>query len=382
MKAKSFFIIIMLSLCCIAILAGCTPTEDNYDDLTKVVFHLEGGVYQNCDRAVVQYYRFAEGTTNYIKDLAHLSEKPIEKSNYDLEGWYLTKTEVDGVVEYSDKWDFDHDKVTNEGVQLYARWVAKIAYTYTVCYMDGDNEVVLGNYVVEQGDKFVDYLKYGNKRIGYTNLGFLDSNGQEWDDDYQHPGGEQSLDIKIYCNHIQGVFSLVGTKAELLQNKNRAIYLTADIDMQGDSINFGNYAREFYGNGHTISNAVINYGSGRYDLLQDHEDDSKNSLYISLFGNSNNAVIKDVNFVNLTVDINTSYTGIYKIYLAPIGSSVTNSTISNVSIDMKYTISKLPNSLTVDDVVVGSQVYVVIDDDSKVSDCEYTVTQQQVMEEQ
>lgn len=376
MKAKSFFIITMLSLCCIAILAGCTPTDNNYDGMTKVVFHLEGGVYQNCDRAVVQYYKFEEGTTNYIKDLAQLSEKPIEKSNYVLEGWYMRKTEVDGVTEYYGKWDFDNYRVTTEGVELYAHWVPKVEYTYSVCYLDGEKEVVLGNYVVAQGDKFVDYLKYGNKRIGYTNLGFLDSQGNEWNDDYQHPGGEQSLDIKIYCNYIEGVFSLVGNKAELLQNKNRAIYLTADIDMQGDSINFGNYTREFYGNGHTIRNAVISYGSGRYDLTQDHEDDSKNSLYISLFGNSNNAVIKDVNFVNLTVDINTTYTGIYKVYLAPIGSNITNSTISNVSIDLTYTISRLPGNLSPEDVVVGSDVYVVKDNNSTASDCTYKVTQQ------
>ena len=55
----------------------------------------------------------------------------ITLHGYHIEGWYKTKVEhPDGTVEYQDKWDFDVDKMTLEGVTLFAKWEENKLYTY------------------------------------------------------------------------------------------------------------------------------------------------------------------------------------------------------------------------------------------------------------
>ena len=87
----------------------------------------------------------------------------------------------------------------------------------------------------------------------------------------------------------------------------------------------------------------------RNGIKEDLEDDSKKSLYISLFGNLNGATIKDVQFKEVKLDVSTALTTTYKIYLAPLGIKAVNVKIENVTFEGSYTVSKLPENRTEDE---------------------------------
>ena len=332
--------IILLSLIC---LTGCKK-EDSYEGKTKIIYELEGGKYKNTQSQVIHYYDFAPGSSNKIFDPNSLDvDDEVTKPGYVFAGWYQTKNEVDGNIVYSDQWDFDNDLATDKGLTLYAYWKKAIVYSYTLCYLnDQGEEVILGSYEVSEGDKFNDYLKYANKNVGYTCIGFSDNYNNPWDNEFKHPGGDANLDIKVYVNYIKGNFVVVNTASDLIKNKGRNIYLASDIDMEGREFNFGNYKSTFIGNGFTISNFKVNYDATRNGLLEDFEEPSKSSLYISLFGELNGATIENVNFKNVIVDVKTKLTTTYKIYVAPIAISSTDSTIKNVTLEWSYGFSELP----------------------------------------
>ena len=339
--------IILLSLIC---LTGCKK-EDSYEGKTKIIYELEGGKYKNTQSQVIHYYDFAPGSYNKIFDPNSLDvDDEVTKPGYVFAGWYQTKNEVDGNIVYSDQWDFDNDLATDKGLTLYAYWKKAIVYSYTLCYLnDQGEEVILGSYEVSEGDKFNDYLKYANKNVGYTCIGFSDNYNNPWDNEFKHPGGDANLDIKVYVNYIKGNFVVVNTASDLIKNKGRNIYLASDIDMEGREFNFGNYKSTFIGNGFTISNFKVNYDATRNGLLEDFEEPSKSSLYISLFGELNGATIENVNFKNVIVDVKTKLTTTYKIYVAPIAISSTDSTIKNVTLEWSYGFSELPKDFNVEE---------------------------------
>ena len=375
MKIKK---IIILILCVVCLFACACDEEQTFDDKVKVVFSLEGGIYQNSKRDVVHYYsKSADGTLIATPD--SLSEKPIEKSGFILEGWYATKT-VDGEdITYSDKWDFSSDKIYETGVTLYAKWEKAIKFTYAVCYYDENGEIVkLGEYPVSEGEKFDDYARYASRRTGYTALGFIDENGNPWNNDFTHPGGESSVEIKVFVSYIQGRYKLVSTAKQLLSAVNDNIYLLCDIDMGGQKLRFENYSGKFMGNGFTVSNFEMDYDASRYGLQPDLEDDNKDSLYISLFGDMKNATISSVNFTGVTINIKTTLTRTYKIYLAPLGISATNSTLENVTFSGRYAISALPSDRTEDEMItiVTDSAFISVDSATVQTGVEITLIKQ------
>ena len=323
---------------------ACT-TETGYEGQVKVVFCLEGGIYQNTTRDIVHYYPFEENQPSLISDPELLSDKKIEKAGYHIEGWYMTKTGEGENAEYSDKWNFSSDKLSQKNLTLYAKWVKNITFAYDVCYYGEQGEViVLGTYPVSQGETFEDYAKFAKKRSDgiYTPLKYVDKNGNDWDYSFAHPGGEESLTIQVFVEYLKGDFALVTTAKELKSATKKNIYLLNDIDMQGEELYFENYKYEFLGNGHTVSNFKVKYDPSRSALKEDIEDDSKKSLYVSLFGNVDGAVISNVNFTGVQVEISTTLSSTYKIYLAPLGISAKNATVENVTFSGTYSVNKLP----------------------------------------
>ena len=151
MKRIVCSILLVFSLLC---LISCKE-EENYDGQVMVTFHLEGGTYMNCTRPVVLYFDFQTGEDNYICSPTDLTRKEITKSGYDLAGWYRTKIENGDEVSYADPFDFENDKVDENGITLYALWEKKVKYAYNVCYYNSNNElIVLGTYNVKAGDKW------------------------------------------------------------------------------------------------------------------------------------------------------------------------------------------------------------------------------------
>ena len=178
----------------------------------------------------------------------------------------------------------------------------------------------------------------------------FDENKNPWDSNFTHPGGETDTAVKVYAKYLEGDYTVVRTATELkiAANGNNNIYIANDIDMQGESLSFKNFTKEFLGNNCTISNFVLSYSSTKDSLVSDYEDNSKNSLSISLFGDTNGAKICDVNFTGVTVDVDTVFSQIYKIYVAPISVNAVNTEISNVTVEGTVTISRLPSEVQAD----------------------------------
>lgn len=382
MRGKKTIIILLLASLFIALL-GCASSP-NYEGKVKVEFELEGGVYQNCFLPVTLYYDFEEGTTNLIQPFTEISKEKLTRTGYTLVGWYRTKTGQGDEVTYTDPWDFATDRVTFDGVKLYAFWERDIQYTYNVCYRDEKGETqILGTYKVKEGQAFNDYGSYASRRPGeFTPLNYLDENGDPWDTDFRHPGGETDCAINVYVEYLVGRFNIVRTARELTAGKSGNIYLMADIDLNGAEFNFGDYKGIFKGNDHTISNFSINYDPGRNGLVEDFEDNSKKSLCVSLFGRGEGAQITDVTFSNVTVDVSTRYASTYRIYVAPLFVSMTDCLVSNVKFSGTFGVSQLPSDFVPAEslFIVTDEVFYRTDEDSVVSNITLNVTLAQTEE--
>lgn len=366
----------MLLLLPFMLLVSCT-NEKNYDGKVKVVFELEGGTYQNCVLPIVHYYPFETETSNLIIDPTTLTGSGIEKAGYRLEGWYQVKTLEGENVTYTNKWNFETDYVNSEGITLYAKWEKNIKYTYEVIYYDENQEIQkLGTYEVNAGEKFVDYANYAKKRLGYTAIKFLDDNGNVWDENYVHPGGEKDLAIKVVVDYIEGSYAVVKTAKELKANKTKNIYLANDIDLGGEEFNFGDYKGIFLGNGYTISNFSIKYDASKYGLVEDFENESQKSLCISLFGRVDGATICDVTFDNVLVDVKTPLTTTYRIYVAPIGVDIKNSIIKNVNFNGNFRYSQLPTNFNIEEnlIFITDKAYYIKDDSTIIENTIINVT--------
>lgn len=382
MKKKNLFILGIITLFTF-ILASCGSNEiGKHDKLTPVIFELEGGSYRSSTDKVKHYYDLKNAESMLIKELTDASQKELSRPEYEFVGWYRVKEVNGSSVTYKEPWNFSSDRITKEGVTLYAYWRKKINLVYNVCYKNEQNEVVvIGSYAVfpdeEETLTFNDRLKYANKRDGYTAIGYLDSENQPWDSEFVHPCDEENPAVNVFVDYIEGDYIIARTADDLINAANNNVYLMNDIDMEGEKLSFGNYEHVFKGNGHTIKNFEISYTVKRDELQPDINDPTQNSLYISLFGDMNNASITDVSFENAIINISTSYSGIYKIYVSPIAKSLTNSCVSNVKYSGVTIIKNLPEAFI--NIVEGNKeinfeklicvsdnAYVVIDDKSQV----------------
>ena len=357
---------IVLAILLLFSLASCKQ-KDSTPSGMLVIYDLNGGVFQNCTLPIKQYYNYETGAKKVIFDPETLVKDVIQKSGYTLEGWYTD-------LNFTNKWDFKNDVLTAETLTLYAKWEKDIKYTFNVCYIDeSTNElVIIDSYTVEAGEKFEDYRDYANKRDGYTAYRFYDEKGNDWDfENNIHPGGETDLAINVYVEYIEGEFAIVSTKKEFMTAvaKGDNIYLLNDIDLEGEEISFGDYTDQvFDGRQHTVSNfkVVVDVLFPQH-LVKDHTDDSKNSVYVSLFGDIEKAVIKDVTFENVVFELSVTPARTYKIYIAPLATSIKDSTISNVRINATYNLITLPNGFDIlTNLVIENGSFIVNNEDSTI----------------
>ncbi|MBR2930593.1 MAG: InlB B-repeat-containing protein [Clostridia bacterium] len=348
-NAIAYLALCLLLVCLSFTLSGCGDGARDFDGKVKVIYQLEGGIYQNCEQPIIQYYGF-DDEGNLIVEPSTLSGQAITRSGYTLEGWYREKSGEGNSVSYSDKWDFTKDKVSKDGVTLYARWKKNILYTYEVCYRDEQDQSIhtLGSYEVNEGDTFNDYYAsyFGNKRIGYTALnGLFTEGGEPWDKSFTHPGGETDTAVRVFINYIEGDFVLVDSPRKLLSNKSANLYLTADIDFEGDAFSgFGDYKGIIKGNGFTVRNFSLSYDNSKNGLISDADLSTEGGiLSISLFRSLKGAEISDITFSDFTVDIKAGYPGTKLILVAPLAMKLEDSKLSGVSVEgATVTCSQLP----------------------------------------
>ena len=325
----------------------------------KAIFYLEGGTCQNSKDRVSYVYSFdGTKTDTLIIDPNVLdtdAEDQIYKTGYHIEGWYRTKTvDENGNITYSDKWDFAKDKMTLDGVTLYAKWEINRYYSYELYYFDeSGKEVLLDSYQCNEGEKFYDLFLDKKEVEGYTSLGYLDENGKPWNKAFTHPGGDSDVAVKVYLDLIEGEYTLVETYKEFRNaiTRNENIYLLNDIDFDGRNreMCFDSYSGEILGNGHKLMNLTVDYNTLKSGLKGELNEDgtldnsARNTLYISLFFELEDATIKDLTFENLIIDVDTSLKDIDNIVISPLAIIAKNVNLSNVHISGNIEYSKLPD---------------------------------------
>lgn len=356
---KKLFLIALLIVVVVALVCLCGCNRNTRVDMTgktAVVYELEGGKYQNCYGHITHFYDVDEGESKIIYSPEKLSNVTPERAGYTFEGWYRDKVENDDLVAYSGEWDFENDKITNAGVTLYAYWAPKIKYTYQVCYYDEktSEKKILGTYDTSVGGKYDDFAHYEEKRNGWTVIALKDADGNPWDPDFEHPGGETSTAIDVVVEYLKGTYKVCSTGKDLLDalkgDKNANIYLKNDIDCDGCELDFGtygNYMGTFIGNGYTVSNFKVAYEDGKDGR------DTDNLLNASIFGNAYKANISDVTFDNVTLNYKSTYSASQGIVIGVLGSRVERTTISNVKVtNMTIIISEIPSNLNQDDITI------------------------------
>lgn len=322
---RKFTSLLMLCLFSIFLLASCSNQKVRTGYC--VTFHLEGATYQQSEEIRYYYPTNTEGTIIFEpNDLIVSQTDKITKPGYYLEGWYLSPD-----FEPTEKWDFAKDKLTAEGLDLYANWKLETVYKFAIYpVIDGEplgDGTMLGEYTVSAGDTFSDYRHYAENVEGYTFVEFKDEDGNIInEDEYAHPGGDVDTTINIYANYIEGEYTIVRSYDDLedaIADKTN-IYLYNDIDCDGEDLDFGDFIdREFIGNGHTISNFSYNdlLSSGLVDGIK----------YISLFGTVENSNISDVSFIAGAISYG-NYTRVTAIHIYPCALHINNSTLANISI--------------------------------------------------
>lgn len=392
MKFKRL-IALILALCSLLAFASCGGEESGpYDGKIKIVFELEGGNYKNSPKSVVHYYDYNENGVA-ILSLEEIDPKlaPVQRSGYELDGWYTEKVQNGEEVTYSGKWNFN--STTTEDLTLYAKWEEDVKCTYTVCYIgdDGQTAPVTSKsvYTVKKGDKFKDRYNYAKARDGYTFFEFLTEDGDPWDTNFTHPGkdenGESNVNVIASYLPVKGDFVIAYEVSDITSANNKAkdIYLMQDIDMGGAELTFEYFSeRKFYGNGHKLTNFKLVYNATTTALIKnpDKVDATENdTLCISLFGNIENAVIDGVIFENFTVDIKNTYPGVKRIIFAPVAVIAKSSTINDVSLigAVSYKVSNLPVGFDLDNLTIVTDLACYVNDGNQISDVtvEITVTE-------
>ncbi len=342
---KRIGLIVFVCLVAVLALAGCSDNTRNYENRAKVIFDLQGGLYQNSEQAITYYYAFAPGTKNLISDPESLSGKSVERIGYRLAGWYTGTVAADGSVTLGEKWDFDVNKVGDDGVTLYAKWEKNIRFTYEVCYRDADGKLQeLGSYEVDAGEGFDDSRNYAAKRSGFTPTGiYRDADGKIVDENYGHPGGETDTTVQVFPEYIEGEYSIVRTANDLLKSKSKNIYLMNDIDFGGKTFGgFGDYKGVIEGNGYAIRNFVLSYAKDKSAMVNDPDLGEGNLLCISLFDSLKGATVRNVSFTDFSVDISTGYSSTQQILFAPLVMKLSSSVLENVTVSMTYSVGELP----------------------------------------
>jgi len=324
---------------------GCKKKNSIERGNAKVTYELVGGTYRSSNFAFHHYYKVSDDEEILIKDPTSMSSVTPSKEGYTFGGWYKKITEGK-IPNDADKWDFTKDKITSSGVTLYAYWKENVVYSYDIYWInENGEEELLTEYIVNPQSELSDDIDGVTNKTGYTFLRYLDENKNEMPSDFKHPGGD-TLKVKVYAEFLKGKYTIV-KNAKQLSNAlvlRGNIYLANDIDLEGATLYLNNYKSHFMGNGHTISNVTMT-------TSQKNIKDSlvNNILYVSLFGNIENATIENVNFENVTLSLQAGLSQITEIIIAPIATIMTKSTISNVTFSGTFEITEWPKDFNIDE---------------------------------
>lgn len=327
MKKRYLILLALLALTLTCILSGCGKGEQDLDGMYVVSFDVNGGKLDLGTSAVTTKVNYAYEPGSLVMDpTVRIGESgssylgySISRPDYDFTGWY---TGPECLPEQ--KWDFATGVVNSEKLTLYAGWQKQIIHTFTVCYQNGSETVLLGSYRVKAGDAFDDYRNFAKARKGYTANGYYADAAltTPWSSETVHPGGDVDTDVKVYVDYVAGDWVLVETFAELKKAIGKGnIYLTANIDCEGKELTFGDFGHVLEGNGFAISNFKVNkYGTSVSPTA---------TIFKSLRAG---AEIRNVSFTGVTFTFTNISQSARYVQVAALSAEATDCVVTNVTV--------------------------------------------------
>ena len=357
-KHLTLIAVAILALTLVFALSGCAREDDVFEGKYIVTFDMNGGTLDYGTSTTNTQIKYAYEPDTYVLDVVEDLNYKLTKSGYVFTGWYTSES-----CSPADKWSFDSRVIDTESLTLYAGWEKAIVYSYTIYYMDGENEIALGNYKVKAGEKFDDWRKYAQTRDGYTAMGFYTDKDctEEWNSATVHPGGETDLDIPVYVKYITGKWTLVSNVAALRNAvaANSNVYLMNDIDCGGEILNNsstgfgGTYSGTFEGNGYSIKNFTVKQTSQAFK--------PECSIFSTL---GDGAVVRNVNFENVLYDITSvNLDKVVEVKFALLAVEAGNVTAENVSVS-----GNVKTNYTGELTKIESAFYTVIENTTPVVD--------------
>lgn len=338
---------------------GCNSLDRSggYDHLVTFNYNY-GNMDANCPD---QFVGVKDGSLLLLQPGDHQKLPKHEVEGLYLEGWYLPKVDEDGkpiknednIVQLDRKWDFEEDVVT-EDITLYANLVKRIKLEY----VDRATGEVLSS-IDEVPGAIRPEPQIAPKKEGYTFTGKYYAN-ETGDELFSWPHTFGETDVKVYVEFIEGKWNIVRTANELkiaLRN-NQNVYLANDIDYADAKWTAYDYAGEFNGNGHKVSNISV-------VAEQEKGFETYSALFNTLKATAN---IHDVEFENvvMTYQMRMDIAGI-KIALFS-AEMETGAKLTNVKVNGELRYEDRSGSLTISDWATNSI------DQIDIVNCEYNVT--------
>lgn len=309
--------------------------NDGEDYTVSVKFDANGGFFATNTSVIVDSYNISQlskdssGNVNLTllsPDNAVRGIDAYTATNPDhfLAGWYAQRTETADGYTYSQKWDFETDRLTVPAgeytaaepvLTLYAVWVpmfeiefyaldsGELLNTYTFNPTTTD-EILVPHWDEETGAiKMYDFPA----RDGYTFNGvYYDAAGTQAVDTAAvvHPGvvdaatgTAQAPSMKLYVDWVEGEWYHIYNAEQFLDNASVSgnYVIHADLDFEGEiwptSLMHGNFSGTIQGNGHTMKNITV-------------EQTNNSKVNTGMFGSlTETAAISDLTFENVTVTI-------------------------------------------------------------------------------
>lgn len=404
-KIKLLTVLFLAAVCALSLLAfsSCTGKEGSRG--IKVIYNLNEGTYKNSEENVVVYYKYPDGAKRLIKAIPIGGDgtAKVERLGYNFAGWYKD-------ADFTEPWDFENDTVGDEGVTLYANWVKKTQYIYSIGYMkDGQFEEV--NTTVARPLLSFDFsldavIEAADMREGYTLLYKsikVDENDYAayFDEKGNLKESDTDVTIRVYAEYIKGDylllysyddFSNLSDSANKLKGK--TLLLMNDIDCGGKTL--GDSFRSAFA---ADKNGTFNYlGIHSYDpegkgtkysvsnfaISRSYMDKKIAPLTASVFsdigtaGDTNAAnpiKISNVDFTDVTINADVGNDSVSRLYVSSFAENIYNAEITNVNVTVKVIASRLRGSDEEPFFFEAEHVYARETENVKIDGCDFAITE-------
>lgn len=309
MKLKwNRILVVALVLTALVLVAGCagqeTPYEKNdaLDYKVSVKFDANGGSFTTNTTVIVDSYNLSEAPTADGKaQIALITPDDSARGNnaftatrtgYFLAGWYEScQSAEDGTQTYGNRWDFSSDLLSLDPngsysasepvLTLYAAWVP----LFEVELYDLDSKELLGEYTLNPETENQIKIPQWDAESGAVNMykfpviagktfeaAYYDEAGTKkvTEEVITHPGSldaasatAENTVLKLYVDMLDGEWYHIYNADQFIKNASvsSSYVIHEDLDFEGKiwptTLMYGNFSGTIQGNGHTISNVVI-----------------------------------------------------------------------------------------------------------------------------